>query len=122
MARAQIQRRERRELNSHEVHSLAGSGALALTQPKSQIENSLISSRAGVNAGQCKYTRTPPLAATDGALLWAPASSVGPRMREHDGRCRLAALRAVLDSKAKVIHGTRRCKARGALQSLQPAP
>ena len=107
MAVKQIQRRERRELNSHENDPQARSSAIALTRPRPLVENSLISSGAGVSAGQSKLTRTPPPAAKDGKLRCASASSISLRMREQEGRHRLVVLRAVKDSIAEAMRGSK---------------
>ena len=117
MARKQIQRRERRELNSHENDPQARSSAIALTRPSPLVENSLTSSGAGVSAGQSKLTRTPPEAAKDDAQRWASASSVSLRMREQDGRYRLVALRAIKESVSEPMRSTKQCKAQSAMQS-----
>ena len=122
MARKQIQRRERCELNSHENTPRARCGAMTLTRPRPHVEKSLISTGAGVSAGQSKLPRTPPQPAKDGTLRWASVTSVSFRMREQEGRYRLVHLRAVKDSMAHAMRGSKQCKARSAMQVQQRGP
>lgn len=84
----QIQRRKRREPNSHEENPRARCSFTVLTKPGA---NSMISTKAGVSADQSKSTRMPPQAARE----WMPRNvwlnSVSPRMGEQKNRYRLAA-------------------------------
>ena len=93
---------------------------MTLTPLCDQIENSLISNRAGTNAGQSKLTRTPPEAAKEGAQRWALATTVNLRMRRQEYRYQLVVARAVKPSMPKAMRGTKHCKAQSAMQSHHP--